>query len=78
MWNLIRVYTISLDLSVSILSVNIVSVTLQALRYLGIEPTAEQEAEMMSKLKVDPKGTVNYGGKASQLTFLLHKDVFLL
>ena len=34
----------------------------QALRHLGIEPTAEQEAEMMSKLRIDPVGTVNYGG----------------
>ena len=38
---------------------------LQALRYLGIEPTQEQEAEMMSKLQIDPLRTVNYGGKNS-------------
>jgi len=39
------------------------SFSLQALRYLGLEPTAEQQANLRSKLTLDDVGTVNYGGQ---------------
>ena len=42
---------------------------IQALPYLGVNPTAEQIAEMRRRLNIDAAGTVNYGGMNRSKTY---------
>ena len=39
---------------------------IQALRYLGFNPTEEQQHELRQRLPVDHGGLVSYGGKDSK------------
>lgn len=39
---------------------------IQALRYLGFNPTEEEQRELRQRLPVDHGGFVSYGGKVSK------------
>lgn len=41
---------------------------MQALRFLGLNPTEKQHQEMRDRLEVDAEGTVAYGGMSASNT----------
>lgn len=41
---------------------------MQALRFLGVNPTEKQHQEMQDRLEVDDEGTVAYGGMSASYT----------